>query len=300
MPALGPLFDFWLYPSRPSAAALAAWPAHTRLLETSGGRVRCLDTGGRRPALVMVPDGPCVLEHCEALIARLAPYFRVVCFDMPGFGFSYPSVGYDHSLRSGAQVVLDVLDAVGIAQAALSFTCANGFYALEAARQAPDRISHLVLAQTPSLGQMHHWVGRVIPRPLRMPGLGQVLSRVVRGRLAARWYRGALPREADPQPYYERSAQAFATGGCFCLAGVVQGLLRENPLVALSPAAAVPITLVWGALDRSHRPTDPASLREHAPQATVLAFPDCGHFPNLEQPARFTELLRRTLAPGRA
>lgn len=295
MPFLGPLLDAWLHHGHPSQNIQAAWPAHTHLLDTPSGRVRCLDTGGRGPALVMVPDGPCVIEHYEALIARLAHHFRVVCFDMPGFGFSYPSAEYDHGLRSGAQVLLDVLNALQLERVALSFTCANGFYALQAARQAPDRISQLVLAQTPSLGQMHHWVGRVIPRPLRVPGLGQVLTRVAQRRLAIRWYRGALPRSTDPQPFEQPSAQVLASGGCFCLAGVVQGLLREHPAVALPPIEDVPITLVWGTLDRSHRSTNPASLREHAPQAALIAFPDCGHFPNLEQPARFAGLLRATL-----
>jgi pimeloyl-ACP methyl ester carboxylesterase len=49
--------------------------------------------------------------------------------------------------------------------------------------------------------------------------------------------------------------------------------------------------MIWGPVDRSHRHTDPDSLRELVPQAEILRFPDCGHFPDLERPDRFAELL---------
>lgn len=295
MPLNAHLLDHLLHRSHRTGAALqATWPAGTRLLDTPTGRIRVLDTGTRGPAVVMVPDGPCVIEHLIPLISRLAPHFRVICFDMPGFGFSYPGPRYDHSLRAGGTTVLDVLDGLGLERAALAFSCANGFYGLRAAQQAPERISHLALAQTPSLGEMHLWVRRVIPRPLRVPVLGQLIVRGMQGQLAARWYRGALPRGTDLHPYNQPSTHALATGGCFSLAGVVQGLSTENHQTAFA-GLAVPTTLVWGALDRSHRPTDPTSLREHAPQADFVSFADCGHFPNLEQPARFADLLRAKL-----
>jgi hypothetical protein len=39
-----------------------------RLLPTQAGTLRVLDTGGRKPPLIIVPDGPCVLEHYTDLI----------------------------------------------------------------------------------------------------------------------------------------------------------------------------------------------------------------------------------------
>ena len=188
----------------------------------------------------------------------------------------------------------EVLDALNLQRAALAFSCANGFYALRVAQEAPERIAHLVLAQTPSLAEMDRWVRRVIPQPLRMPVLGQLLVRATQRQLADRWYRGPLPRGTDLQGYTQPSAHALATGSCFYLAGVVQGLSGENQPNAFS-ALEVPTTLVWGSLDRSHRPTEPTSLRAHAPHASIVSFSDCGHFPNLEQPARFADLLRAKL-----
>ena len=272
----------------------ATWPPGTHLVRLASGVVRVQDTGGRQPVLVMVPDGPCVIEHYQDLIQRLAAHFRVICFDMPGFGFSAPSPGYTHRLAAGADVVLEVLEVLNVRRAALAFSCVNGFYALKAAEKAPERISHLVLAQTPSLGEMRQWTQRVIPRPIRLPVLGQVLVRATQRQLAARWYRSALPKATDPTPFQQVSAHALNSGGCFCLAGVVQGVSCEDEHTALAQAQ-VPTTVVWGSLDRTHRPTEPTSVRIHAPSAKVVLFDDCAHFPNLEQPARFADLLRVTL-----
>lgn len=286
--------DSLLHRQRLGAAVPATWPAGTRLLHLPGGVVRVQDTGGHHPVLVMVPDGPCVIEHYQELMRRLAAHFRVVCFDMPGFGFSAPSSVYNHRLDAGAAVVLEVLEALNVRRAALAFSCANGFYAMKAAEKAPDRITHLVLAQTPSLEGMRQWTQRVIPRAIRLPVLGQILGRAMQQQLATQWYRSALPKATDPMPFQQVSVRAFGSGGCFCLAGIVQGMLREDHHTALAQVQ-VPTTVVWGSLDRTHRPTNPTSVRTHAPSAKVVLFDDCAHFPNLEQPARFADLLRTTL-----
>ena len=148
----------------------------TRSVQTLVGPVRVYDSGSEKPCVVFVPDGPNVIEHYDRLIELLTPSVRVVCFDMPGFGYSFPRSTYDHSLDQGAKAVLGVLDALNIKAATLAFSCANGFYALRAAQMAPERISYLVLSQTPSITAMHAWTDRTIPRPLRIPVAGQIAA----------------------------------------------------------------------------------------------------------------------------
>jgi pimeloyl-ACP methyl ester carboxylesterase len=260
-----------------------------RYVETPVGTVRVYDSGSNLPCVVMVPDGPNVIEHYEALIGLITDKMRVVCFDMPGFGYSHPRHFYTHSLDQGARAVLGVLDRLDIKCAALAFSCANGFYALRAAKLAPQRISRLVLSQTPSLTAMHAWTSRVIPPPLRIPVIGQIAAWMFRRKAAASWYNMALPRTTDPQPFREPALAALSNGACFCLAGIVQGLARED--MATLAGATVPCTMIWGDKDHSHRGTDPLSLRDCVPQAEIIHFPDCGHFPDIEQPQRFAKLL---------
>lgn len=275
------------YSSKKRSGIPACLP--TRFIDTPVGPVRVFDSGTTKPCVVFVPDGPNVIEHYGRLIELLTPDARVVCFDMPGFGHSLPGPDYAHSLDQGAAAVLGVLDALHIKSTVLAFSCANGFYALRAAQMAPDRISCLVLSQTPSLDAMHGWVERIIPWPLKIPVIGQIAAWLFRQKAARSWYRAALPTATSTQPFQDKALNALADGACFCLAGVVQGLCREQQ-ESLSDVAT-PLTVVWGARDRSHQLTASNSLCESVPHTEVVQFEDCGHFPDVEQPERYAALL---------
>jgi pimeloyl-ACP methyl ester carboxylesterase len=261
----------------------------TRYVDTAAGRIRVFDSGGAGPAAIFVPDGPNVVEHYERLIPLLRSSLRVVCFDMPGFGFSLPSAAYTHSLDQGAASVLAVLDALQIERATLAFSCANGFYALRTAKIAPHRINSLFLSQTPSLAAMRQWTQRIVPAPLAVPVLGQIAMWFTRQRAAHGWYGAALPKNTEREPFRAPAWHALQCGACFSLASIVQGLGRETD-DAINGVTA-PCTLVWGPQDRSHRPTPPASLKDCVPHAELVVFDDCGHFPDLEQPQRYADLL---------
>ena len=272
----------------------AASPLPSRFVQTPVGPVRLYDSGSTGLCVVMVPDGPNVIEHHEHLIGLLSGRLRVVCFDMPGFGFSLPDRSYAHSLDEGAAAIVGVLDAVGVECATLAFSCANGFYAMRAAQKAPARVAGLVLSQTPSLTAMRAWTRRVIPRPLRAPVVGQVAAWLTRKKAAHGWYRVALPDTTDAKPYQDVAMQALHDGACFCLAGVVQGLAREG--LDVLDGVMVPCTMIWGRRDRSHRYTDPESLRTCIPGVNVVVFDGCGHFPDLEAPERYADILLRQIA----
>jgi pimeloyl-ACP methyl ester carboxylesterase len=275
----------------------SSWPAGTRLLRTARGTLRVRDTAGRGPVVVLVPDGPNVIEHHKDVIERLAPHARVICFDMPGFGYSRPTAGYAHGLEQGAQVVLAVMGALDVREASLLFSCANGFYAIAAARAAPQRIRRLLLCQTPGLSAMPAWTLRNVPLPIRTPVVGQVLIRAARRKFAHTWYGMAMPPDKPGQPqraeFRAVADHALTHGACFCLAGVVQGVgqAKQTQLTGVRQ----PTTLLWGDSDRSHRHSRAESLLELLPQAQIRHFPECGHFPDLEQPQVYAELALASL-----
>ncbi|WP_341903252.1 alpha/beta hydrolase [Polaromonas sp. YR568] len=270
-----------------SSETTAALP--TRWVDTAQASIRVFDSGGDKPCIVLSPDGPNVIEHYRELIALLAPHYRVVCFDMPGFGFSGPASAYDHSLQRGASAILELFDQLGIVKATLALSCANGFYAIRVAQIAPQRVERLLLSQTPSLEAMRRWTDRVVPGVLKVPVLGQLLSRVFRQKMAAAWYRIALPKATPAEPFHRVSSHALRCGGCFSLAGVVQGLLREPADAAR--LQGIPCSVLWGTQDRSHRFTQPLAILDDVPHARVTVLEDCGHFPDLENPKRFVQTI---------
>lgn len=271
---------------------VSMWPGGTRLLHTARGTLRILDTGKHphkhAPAVLMVPDGPNVIEHHQAVIETLMPHARIICFDMPGFGFSRPSFHYAYTPQQGAETVLAVMDALTVSEASLFFSCANGYYAISVAKLAPHRIRRLLLCQTPGLQAMRAWTRRNVPTAIRTPVLGQVLMRAQRRKFAHTWYGIAMPDKPQRAEFRAVADHALTGGGCFCLAGIVQGLsnMQEGELSGVK----TPATLLWGDSDRSHKHTRAESLLELLPQADVRHLSGCGHFPDLEQPQRYADI----------
>ena len=165
------------------------------------------------------------------------------------------------------------------------------------AKRYPQRVSHLVLGQTPSFESMRRWTDRNIPRSLRIPYVGQAIGAVNADLLATRWFSRALPRDSERKgDFVAQARQALRAGGCFCLASVVQGLLqtREDDIHGVK----CPTLAVHGDSDFSHKHTDFRSITDHIPQAQVIAFQGCGHFPNLERRSEYVDLVQRFCLHG--
>lgn len=262
-----------------------------RTIDTSAGNLRYVDTGGDKTVVLMTPDAPCTIEHHADIIEELSSDFRVVCFEMPGSGGSFPRAGYSFTVAETSDAILEFIDQLNIQCVILNFTCFNGMHALNFSSRFSDRVSHLVLAQVPSVAAMKNWTDCNIPRPLRVPFVGQILGRVAKQKLSDKWFSVSLPR---PSEYLEKfkkiSKDSFQSGGCFCLASIVQGALRSPETDMLGTHH--PTIMIYGKKDYSHRQTDFTRITDTVPSARVLEFDSCGHFPNLERPKLFADALR--------
>ncbi|MDB4973262.1 MAG: alpha/beta hydrolase, partial [Myxococcaceae bacterium] len=63
-------------------------------------------------------------------------------------------------------------------------------------------------------------------------------------------------------------------------------IVPDGPNVIEHYAAIVERLSLWGEQDRTHRGTDPCSLRDCALQTQILRCETLGHFPDLEAPER--------------
>jgi pimeloyl-ACP methyl ester carboxylesterase len=186
------------------------------------------------------------------------------------------------------------MDALRVKRAAIAFTCANGFFGMNLARRFPNRVSHLIVAQTPSLEAMLKWSEVNVPLPLRIPYLGQLCTATaIRPHmLAERWFDAALPRERkDKASFVPTSKRAIQSGGCFCLASVVQGFAKAR-LHDLQ-GVLCPTLAIHGTNDYLHRYTDFRSVLQVIPNATLLGFEGTGHFPDLENTDEYVEQVQR-------
>jgi pimeloyl-ACP methyl ester carboxylesterase len=290
---IGSALDNVLVTRRIRPEITAQWLPGTSMITTAIGTIRVFDSGGDRSPLIVIPDGPSVIEHYRDVISKLRDRVRVVCMEMPGFGFSFPGPRYDYSVAQGRSAIIGVLDALGIPRATLWASCGNSFYAMSAAEFAPDRIASLVLAQAAALNVMRGWVKRILPWPLRTPLLGQAMCRLQQKKLAVLWYHNALRPGTDVASFRDVALNTMDAGACFCLASASQSLAHAD--ASMLRNLKVPATVVWGKQDRTHRRTQPESIKEHLPGATICVFDDSGHSPDLEQPERFIDIALRQM-----
>lgn len=263
-------------------------------LDTDFGKIRIFDTKGNRPVIINVPDGPNVIEHQIPLIRDLAKNFRVICFEYPGLGFSFPNSKYDYSFESGSNVLIQIMDILKLDKVSLLFSCSNGFYAIQAAIKSTERFNHIFLSQTPSTEGILKWTEKSIPNLLKVPVLGQLANAIYVNKLGDIWYKYSLPKNHPYRLDYSRIAKtSIGEGGCFCLSSLVQGLMKDsNTSLNLS---GVPTTLVWGSLDFTHRKTDKDSIRRHIKDCEIIEFKDCGHFPELEKTRDYVGLIKERI-----
>lgn len=271
------------------------WELGIYMISTDYGRIRILDTKGDKPILINVPDGPNVIEHQEHLITKLSKTFRVICFEFPGIGFSYPNSKYDYSFEKSAKLIVNIMDILKVPKAILSFSCSNGFYAIKTAQMFPERVTHLFLSQTASVSSMIRWKDHAIPSVLTYPIIGQVVNSFIEKKLAKVWYNYALPKTTDKSLYQQKAQNALQSGGCFCLSGLVQGLSHDinSSLEVLDISS----TLIWGSKDYTHRKTESNSIVAHLPNCEIIEFKNCGHFPELEDTNNYVKLLNERLPP---
>ena len=268
--------------------------ADIKMLKLSIGNIRILDTKVGRQTILIIPDGPNIIEHYFSLVNKLRKVYRVIIFDLPGFGFSTHNGQYDYSFQKTNQLIIELLELNKLTRVNLVFPCAGGFYGLAFTQAYPEKVNHLLLIQTPSLGEMKKWTKRIVPNYLKKPYMSQLLMPFVENKFADNWYDYALPKGVDASNYKSLAMKGIKSGGTFCLCSLTQGLTVEmNKNLTID--SSIPMTLVYGTKDFTHKGTNFESIQQYHSKADIIAFEQCGHFPDLEQEDRFTRLLKEKI-----
>jgi pimeloyl-ACP methyl ester carboxylesterase len=259
-------------------------------LQTPAGPLRIRDRGGQSPSIIFACDGPNVLEHYDAVFELLAPYYRLICLEMPGFGFSWPSSSFDFSLPQYAGVVAHAIITLRAGPATLMFPCAWSYVAFLLATQQPALVERLVVSQCPHWDEEQAWGRRIGMNSglIGTPVIGQLFLAVAPQRVSDMWYNNALPAGKPTNAFAEPARKVLSSGGIFCLASLTQtwAQLKSPSFKVMQPAV-----VMWGGSDRTHRRSNPNSVLEYLQSGKILVFPEAGHFPELEDPERLKSLL---------
>ena len=222
--------------------------------------------------------------------------------DLLGHGESAKPLG-DYSLGAYASGLRDLLGVLDIGPVTVVGQSLGGGVAMQLAYQHPELVERLVLVSSGGLGREVSWILRL----LTLPGAEYAMPLVFPG-FVREWGNalgGALARIGIRAPHLEEIWQAYAslteTGNRQAFVRTLRAVIdlggqSVSATDRLYLAAARPTLIVWG--DR-----DPIIPVEHAyaahaamPGSRLEVFEGVGHFPHLECPDRFVEVLLDFLA----
>jgi pimeloyl-ACP methyl ester carboxylesterase len=296
MPDVAASVDHWFFERGRRRALRRPMPAapSVRVLDLPDAWVRALVVGSG-PTVVMVPDPPNTIEHHAALVERLRRTHRVVCFEIPGFGLSFPKRSMAATVRGQVAVFEQVFAALEVTGAVLAVSCLGAYVAAQFALDCPRLVDRLVLIQVPDVAQAVAWSRKAdVAGLIATPVVGQVLCQCLQPLIIRQWYRSAMRPGRDPAQVRHYTGVALDVarhGGGFCLASAYQTLQnwRDGPDWR---GLSRPTLLVHGARDPTHAATRWERLPALIGDCHQAVFADSGHFPNLEEPDRFVALLR--------
>jgi len=255
-------------------------------------------TAGAGPPLVLLHGITGNSAQWEGVMPTLAAHHTVIAPDLLGHGESAKPRG-DYSLGAYASAVRDLLALLGHDHATIVGHSLGGGVAMVFAYQFPERVDRMALVSSGGLGREVN----LLLRAATLPGASVVLPlmcaepvRQVVGAVAGAFRKIGLRPASDLAEIAKSfaSLQDLETRQAFIhtASGIIDmGGQRVNAHDRLYLAAGVPTLIVWGEGDRMI----PASHGRHTasvvPGSRLEIFPGAGHFPFIDEPVRFTDVL---------
>jgi pimeloyl-ACP methyl ester carboxylesterase len=280
-------------------------------LQVASRRVRLADPSLAVRVLEAGDGPPLVLVHGSGMSAStwapLMPYlttYRLIAFDLPGFGLSDPFDYSGRPLRSHAVAQLtSLLDALGLEQVPIVGTSLGGMWALCLALDAPDRVAAVASLGVPAvaLPGMH---GDAFFTALSTPGLRQLVARIrspsvaTTRRSLARGVIGPRAAERAPDGFFDVVHEGMRQPGfrtaMLTHMQLAMRLGRPRPENFISEPElrqlVVPVLMVWGDEDPYGGPEIGRRACAVMPNARCEVIPG-RHTPFLDDPKRCGALI---------
>lgn len=233
--------------------------------------------------------------------------YRVIAVDLPPFGFSTRPATRDYSRTAQARRIAGLVDTLARGPVTLLGHSYGGGPAAEAAMLYPERFRHLILVDAavgmkdlPPVPADPGIVANLFGvRPLRTAFIATVGTQPL---FSEYWLRQFVARKEVVTP--ERTAiyrQPFVLQGFSASMGdwAAQFGAERGSFASERPDGyrkmAVPLTLVWGAMDTITPPAQAEALAKLAAGARLVMLPGVGHIPQIEDPGLFNRRLAEIL-----
>lgn len=254
--------------------------------------------GGEGPVVLLIHGMAGSSRTWKDVTQLLVADHTAIAPDLLGHGESAKPMG-DYSLGAFASGLRDLLSVIGVERCTVVGQSLGGGVAMQLAYQHPEVVERLVLVCSGGLGREVSWMLRALTLPGAEVVMPLICPRFVadRGNDVSRFLhqRGIrAPKIGEMWRAYASLAGAENRGAFLrTLRSVVDpGGQTVSALDRIYLAGGLPTMIVWG-------DEDPIIPIEHgrAAHAAIAGsrfevMEGCGHFPHVEAPARFVEVLQ--------
>ena len=269
----------------------------TEHIEIHGHSVSYL-AAGEGPPVVLIHGVTGNCEQWGTVAPLLSQRLSVIAPDLLGHGRSAKPRG-DYSLGAYASGIRDLIVALGHDKVTVVGHSLGGGIAMQFAYQFPERCERLVLVSSGGLGDEVH----PVLRAATLPGSELVLPFIAgpRVRAAGELVAGLLGK-VGLRPGSDLTEMARGYGSLadadarrafvHTLRSVIDPMgQRVNASDRLYLAADMPALIVWGRRDPVIPVSHAGTAERGMPGSRLEIFEGSGHFPQLDDPARFARLL---------
>jgi len=253
--------------------------------------------GGQGPALLLIHGMAGSSASWRDVLPLLADSHDVIAPDLMGHGSSAKPEG-DYSLGAYASSLRDLLVLLEVPRVTLVGQSLGGGVAMQLAYQHPELVERLVLVASGGFGRDVSW----LLRSLTLPGVELLepllFARIVRDRgnelsrflhrcgirapdLAEMWRSYGSLAKAENRRAFVRTLRSVVGPGGQTVSAIDRLYLVTN----------MSTLIVWGVRDPIIPVAHAHMAHEAIPGSRLVLFEDCGHFPHVEAPDRFSQVV---------
>lgn len=278
----------------------ADWQRFRRREPVFGGQLFWVEAGPPAAPTVLVVHGLGVdgLRSMMPALEALAPNYRIIAPDLPGFGLSGQPRGH-YSPTHYARVLYWLIGQRAAGPVAVVGHSMGGAVALRYASSYPGQVERLVLVSAAGVLERSAFLKHAASLPVQLDGAPAAVNGLVN---TLRQYGGALLEWTgllpDPATLLQSSDAVWdaVTRGqpninaALCLVG-------EDYSAAID-SLALPTYLIWGTEDAVTPPRTGRLLAGRLPLAQLSEIIGAGHMPMVTHPELFNQLLFEALSAG--
>jgi len=249
--------------------------------------------------LLMVHGSESSLRTWDRITALLKGRYRIVRFDLPGYGLSQGATDAAAKAMAPTDVPIGLLDKLGVRKVTFVGVSSGGTMGMYLAARRPDMVERLVLSNTPSdpVDTSH-----LIQPPAFLAAQERAKATGFRDQDFWNQFLSYFAGDASRIPartrkeYYDFYRRVPEKNLIALIARIGDG---KQAAVEMAKVTA-PTFLIWGTGDPLLPESAMRAITRYLGNAKIshVMMPDVGHYPPLEAPDRFAQLLAAYVEAG--